>query len=94
MKVGSLVECVADFTRSEIEWGFSYPKRGEVLTVSDISRHPNKSCDTKGIVLLNFEEYPYLVGVCDKTYRGKDNFIELQPPMDMVFIEELQNQTA
>jgi hypothetical protein len=86
MEIGSLVETVGDFTRVQIEWGFGYPKKGELLVVSDITKHPNKQMDKKGIVLLNFYEYPNLVGVCDKTYQGKYNFLELQKPMNVEYL--------
>lgn len=86
MKVGSIVETVADFEMERIEWGLQYPKKGDVLTVSSITKHPNKQVSGKGIVLLNFEELPMLPGLCDKTIRGKDNFIELLLPDD---IEEI-----
>ena len=86
MKVGSLVETVADFENLRREWGLPYPKKGDVLTVMAITKHPNNFVSRKGIVLLHFEEIPNLHGVCDKQVTGKPNFLELQLPDD---IEEL-----
>lgn len=83
MQVGSLVETVGDFKQVEMEWGFVYPKKGEILVVSNITEHPNNKCRKKGIILLHFDEYPKLFGICDKTYKGESNFIELQPPIEV-----------
>lgn len=86
MKIGSIVETVGDFEDVRREWGLPYPKKGDVLTVSSITEHPHISVRKKGIVLLNFEEIPNLIGVCDKKVNGSPNFIELSLPND---IEEL-----
>lgn len=88
MQIESLVETVGDFSQLEMEWGFTYPKKGEILVVSNITQHPNDKNRKKGIVLLHFNEYPKLFGICDKTYKGEPNFIELQPPLE-VSIEKL-----
>lgn len=89
MRTGSIVETVANFNDLEITWGFSYPKRGDVLTISSIKRHHNASLDKKGIVLLCFEELPNLVPLCDKTLSGIPNFIELILPDDIKEILEM-----
>ena len=86
MKIGSIVHTVADFEELRVQWGFPYPKKGDVLTVSSIAKHPNNDVDKAGVVLLNFEELPSLVGVCDKKIDGKPNFLELILPGD---IEEI-----
>ncbi len=80
MKVGSIVETVGDFEELRRTWGFPYPKKGEVLTISAITPHPNKSMRKLGIVLLNFEEIPNLTGVSDKTMHNDPNFVELRLP--------------
>lgn len=79
MKVGSLVETVTCFEELRRTWGINYPKRGEILRVRDIQPHSNKSVRDKGIVFLYFEEYPDLVGVCDKKVCGEPNFLEIFP---------------
>ena len=79
MKVGSLVETVTSFEEQRRTWGFNYPKKGEILRVRDIQAHPNKSVRNKGISLLYFEEYPDLVGICDKTIHNEPNFLEILP---------------
>ncbi len=86
MQVGSIVETVGDFETVRIQWGLPYPKKGDVLTVMAITKHPNRDVSKKGIVLLHFEEIPNLTGVCDKTINDKPNFVELLLPDD---IEEL-----
>lgn len=83
MRVGSIVETVGDFEEVRNLWGFPYPKKGDVLVVSAVVRHPNDNVARRGIVLLYFEELPNLTGVCDKTIDGKPNFIELVLPDDM-----------
>lgn len=86
MQIGSIVETVGDFEDVRREWGLPYPKKGDVLTVMGITKHPNKDVSRKGIVLLHFDEIPNLTGVCDKQINGKPNFVELLLPDD---IEEL-----
>lgn len=86
MQIGSIVETVGDFEDIRREWGLPYPKKGDVLTVMAITKHPNSNVSKKGIVLLHFEEIPNLTGICDKQINGKPNFVELLLPDD---IEEL-----
>ena len=86
MQIGSIVETVGDFEQVRREWGLPYPKKGDVLTVMAITKHPNIEVSRMGIVLLHFEEIPNLTGVCDKTVNGKPNFVELRLQDD---IEEL-----
>ena len=83
MKIGSVVETVGDFEDLRKQWGFPYPKKGEVLTVIAITKHPNNDVSRKGIVLLHFEEIPKLTGVCDKQINGEPNFVELLLPDDI-----------
>lgn len=80
MKVGSIVQTVANFETLRAIWGLPYPKVGDVLTVCAITQHPNNEVSKKGIVLLHFEELPNLTGLCDKEVSGKPNFIELMLP--------------
>ena len=91
MQVGSLVETVGNFEDARLTWGHDYPKKGEILTVSNITKHPNAEVSKKGIILLHFEEKPNLTGLCDKTIYGEANFVELLPPMS---IEELFEEEA
>jgi len=86
MQIESIVETVGDFETVRMQWGLPYPKKGDVLTVMAITKHPNSDVSKKGIVLLHFEEIPNLTGVCDKTINGKSNFVELLLPDN---IEEL-----
>lgn len=80
MKIGSIVETVECFEELRSNWGIPYPKKGDVLTVKSITKHPNKECDNKGIVMLQFEEINNSFGICDKQINGKPNFVELQLP--------------
>ena len=89
MRIGSIVETVADFEELRREWGLPYPKIGDCLEVSDVIPHPNRENRKKGIVLLSFKEHPLLMGICDKTVHGTPNFVELEIP-DEVY--ELLNE--
>jgi len=80
MKEGSLVVTVGDFEELRRSWGYPYPKKGDVLTVSSIEPHPVSEIRNAGIVLLNFQELPGLIPVCDRKLSGGDNFQELQLP--------------
>lgn len=91
MKVGSIVETVVNFEKERLEYGFTYPYRGDILTVSAITPHPNLENRKKGIVLLNFEELPNLIGLCDKQVNSRPNFIELLPPVDISELIESNN---
>ncbi|MEK6829088.1 MAG: hypothetical protein AABY15_03095 [Nanoarchaeota archaeon] len=84
MQSGSIVETVGDFEEVRRQWGLPYPKKGDALTVSAVTPHPNEECRKKGIVLLSFEEIPNLPGVCDKTLSGKPNFVELSLPDEIM----------
>jgi len=77
MQVGSIVEVVANFEHLRRTWGIPYPKKGDVLTISGITKHPNKKARENNIVLLSFEETPFLIGICDKKFDSTPNFIEL-----------------
>ncbi len=91
MNIGSIVETSYDFNKERSQWGLPYPTVGDTLTVSNIQRHDNSEIRALGIVLLSFEELPYLVPVCDKRITGEDNFVEVLPPMDIKeLIEEPQ----
>lgn len=83
MQIGSLVQCVADFSELEKIYGIEYPKDKEMLVVSGIENHPDINCRKKGIQILHFEEYPDHPGCCDKTLDDIDNFVELQGPGEM-----------
>lgn len=93
MEVGSLVETITSFEDERIEWGFDYPRKGDLLVVSWIEEHPNRSVRKKGIVLLHFQEKPTLPGVCDRQCNGKENFRELQPPMVVNIEMEVKTKT-
>lgn len=86
MKIGSIVEVVGDFEGLRKDWGFCYPKTGDLLTVRLITKHPNSKISNRGIVLLHFEEMPNFVGLCDKQVNGEPNFTELRLPP---YIEEI-----
>ena len=88
MQVGSIVETIANFEELRAIYGLPYPKKGDVLTVSAITKHPNSELNKKGIVLLFFEEIPNLPGVCDKEITGTINFQELSLPDDIIEIIE------
>lgn len=88
MEIGSIVETVADFESERRYWGLPYPKKGRVLTVSSISKHPVEDVSRLGIVLLTFEEIPNLKQICDKKVNGEPNFIELILPDDILEIFE------
>ncbi len=92
MQVGSLVETVGNFENARLTWGFDYPKKGDILTISSITKHPNVEVSKKGIVLLRFEEKPNLTGVCDKTVHGEANFVELMPPMSLEELFKEENE--
>lgn len=94
MQVDSLVKVEADFSEQQLHWpDIEYPVKDSVITVSNISPHPDKQTRDLGIVLLEFHEYPNTPGLCDKTINGEHNFIEVQPPMKAV-IHELINQPS
>lgn len=78
MKVGSLCECV-ELHPSYPEFGI---QKGVVYTVSSIYEFP--CCNRIG---LQFDEIDSGMG-----YSGSDHFREVQPPMDLEFIQELQQE--
>jgi hypothetical protein len=80
MKIGSLVECIVDWTPCRLQYGYKYPNKGDTLTVSGMRRFVGENCD------LSFEEGYF----GDNGYLFSTTVRELQPPMDMSFIEELQ----
>ena len=83
MKIGSIVETVECFEELRRAWRIPYPSKGDVLTVKSITKHPNKECNSKGIVMLQFEELNSPFGICDKQINDKHNFVELQLPDDI-----------
>ena len=77
--IGSKVIAQTGFKKLRKIYGFPYPRKDQVLTVSQISMHPNPECREKGIVLLRFLETPDLtIGVCDRKVNGKLNFKEVE----------------
>jgi len=90
MRVGSIVQTTNGFKKERAYWGFSYPKKGDVLTISAITPHANPNVNKKGIVLLYFEETPNLIGLCDKTVNGNPNFIELKLADEIKELLELE----
>lgn len=95
MQIGSLVQCVTDFSHQELQTGMKYPENQEMLVICGIEEHGNADCRKKEIVLLTFEEYPDLHGICDKRIDNTPNFVELQPPaeelMHDLFSDEIEN---
>ncbi len=83
MEIGSIVKCIVSFEVERTTWGFDYPKMGDILTVRNISQHPDKECHALGIVLLEFQEKPSLIPVCDRQFNGNHNFMELLPNIDL-----------
>lgn len=80
MQIGSLVECVTDFSATRVYWKLNYPDKGDILTISNMEPHFRY----KGLTLLYFAELPdFPTGICDKTAYGEDNFRELQPPIEI-----------
>ena len=88
MQIGSIVETVGDFEQLRNVWAFPYPKKGDALTISAITKHPNAEAHNLGIVLLYFDELPGSPGICDKTINNEVNFIELILPDDITEIFE------
>ncbi len=86
MKIGSIVETVADFEELRRTWNLPYPKKGDVLTISCITPHPNLFNSELGLVLLYFEELPNLTGLCNKTVYNEPNFVELELSEDVLSI--------
>lgn len=83
MKIDDIVVTVNDFEELRKEWGFNYPKKGAILTISNITEHPNLNVNKKGIVLLHFKEIPDLIGVCDKQIDGTPNFIKINQKINL-----------
>jgi hypothetical protein len=92
MQVDSLVKVETDFTEQQLRHpDIDYPVKDTIITVSNISPHPNKEVRDLGIVLLEFYEHPDGIPLCDKTVNGDHNFVELQPPMQSVIHELMSN---
>lgn len=84
MRVGSIVQAVADFTEIKRVWPMlPYPNKGDILTVSAVCEHPANDSRSPDAVMLWFEELPGSWGIADKTIHGEDNFVELLLPDDM-----------
>jgi len=90
MKRGSLVEVVCDFEELRSTWGFNYPHKGDILTVSHTEPHHK----WKGIMLLWFDESDIPVGICDKTTKGKLNFRELLTLSEELSVQEIIGITS
>lgn len=84
MNINSLVECVHDFTMLKKIWKIEYPEKGDILTVSNISRHPRDS----SLIMLSFHEKPDIPPLCLNPIDKKHNFIEIQEPLQ-IKLEEL-----
>jgi len=83
MQENSLVQAVVGFDDVRSAWGFDYPNKGDILTIRKIEPHGNEENRKKGMNLLWFHEKPDLVGMCDKTFYGEWNFVEIQEPMEV-----------
>lgn len=82
MKVGSLVEVIKDECFSEnakSERVSKFPKKGDICVVEAIVTS-NRLRGSIGIGLVEFPE----------CYINIDTVREIQPPMDLSFIEEIQ----
>lgn len=90
MRIGSLVEAQHSFDDVREQWGFNYPYKGDILTVSGMMKHPK--CE--GLVLLFFEEIDMPHGISDKTITDQPNFLEVMPPMEIDLKEIISNDGA
>jgi len=76
--IGESVTTFADFADLRKEWGYPYPKIGEVLTIERVEDHPDQECKDNGIVLLQFKEKPGLCGVCNKNMNHQLSFVKIK----------------
>lgn len=94
MKVGSLVECIYHFVPDpmEVGYGIKYPVCGEIYTVRDVI----DCSEGIGVVLEEIINpvVPFKTGPDCEMYFTIDAFREVQPPMSLKFIEELQFENA
>lgn len=92
MKVGSLVERVPNpfsKTRSEIvKKLYKGPEIGEICTVREVI----EMCGEVGLLLEEYVNPPLntIIGLREVAWRVQ-NFREIQPPMSLEFIEEMQH---
>lgn len=78
IKIGDKVKTVGDFEELRKIYGFPYPKKDDILTVKEVTKHPVQAVGEMGIVMLYFEELPDLLGVCDKQVDDTPNFIKVE----------------
>jgi len=78
MQIGSLVQAIEDFDDVRRDWGFNYPNKGDILTITDIEPYTfGDMAKQKKYVMLYFEELRLPLGICSRCFR------EVQPPMDL-----------
>lgn len=94
MKVGSLVECTYGFCRERKCWPqINFPVRGMIYTVSDMERATANGGKDIGIQLEELINPPTFHPASRKyepVFFWVKRFREVQPPMDLSFIEEAQ----
>lgn len=68
MKIGSLVECITDFSSLKKQWPqFNFPSKNDILVVSQINKHL-----AFGFNLISFEEFYHPTGIHEKHFRELD----------------------
>ena len=73
---GTKLVCVDHSDELEQEWGWAYPKVGEVVTVWHSELHTEPECAASGIYLLHLYRYEHIfTGICDRTIDGTFNFL-------------------
>lgn len=77
MKIGSLVISTSNFTGVRKTWGFNYPHKNDILTISHIEDYAKGDMVGSEHVLLYFVELDLPFGLCSRNFR------EIQPPMDL-----------
>lgn len=88
MKVGSLVECIANTSSFDCDRNESVPKKGGIYTVRGI--HPDGDAIRLEEIVNRPIKYADEFGEC---YFLSSKFRELQPPMNVSeLIEELLNE--
>jgi hypothetical protein len=75
IKVGSKVICRRKYGKLRYIWNMEYPRKGDILTVSCIGKHP-----LFNFKMLSFKELPFTLPLALRNRKtGKKNF----KPIDM-----------
>lgn len=94
MKVGSLVKCIYGFCRERKYWPeVNFPVKGEVYTVEAIEPAATNCGKDDGITLYEIENkswYHPNTGKPEPVWFWIKRFREVQPPMDLSFVEDAQ----